>query len=322
MEKHYNASDKTNKISYCLKYGINNIFDINSHINFTCVGNIANTLNYNNITEDEYQQLIQCDIFNDIIYISYPINFNIQNIIYPINIQVLHARGCNLRIVPLNLPKSLIILNLSHNHISRFTNFPEKVKYLDISNNNLGGDQRIEPNINKLLSLPEELEYLDISYNDIFSIDINMPTTLKFLNISDTELTKIPKNIPHDCELHFIRTNIKIIRDLPKKLREVKIVYCDLEDIINLPDDIEELTLVGSDIEIMPNLTMYKKMKKLTVIGFHSLKYFIGLPDSLKILTISDCKALKQLFNIDHDKKNIDLKKIKINIVNSPLIIN
>ena len=113
---------------------------------------------------------------------------DVDEIIFPENLQILNLSNMNLEYIPDNLPKNICGLVLSDNRIKILGNLPENIYTLDISNNLIENIDKVSNNIEYLYcsdnkikeinNLPEKLNLLDCSSNKLVHISY-LPESLK-----------------------------------------------------------------------------------------------------------------------------------------------
>lgn len=176
---------------------------------------------------------------------------------------------------------NLDTLDCSNMGINTMSKLPPNLKYLNCSKNDLIG-----------IALPDKLEYLDASNNRlgyILGVEVikKLPPSLTYVNLSNNRYLHELPNLPDSLESLIIGGNNYYTKTLPTLPPRLKVLSCYNFGLVKLPALPESLTYLdffGNSIKSISNIP-----KNLTYLncGGNQLLNLPNLPENLSYLNCS-----------------------------------
>lgn len=235
----------------------------------------------------------------NLVYFNQPLDFLPESLEY-LSIIDCHPFNQNLHYLPQNLKKlvlgSLYCFNKDLDHlpgglrelslmgicIEKIEHLPEGLEVLGIK----GGK------ILKIRNLPKDLGELLVEDN-FFLEEIIFPLNLRKLKLGNIHLRNYLANLPEKLESLIISSSANISLDNLPMIKELKIIWGNIESVDNLPMSLKKLSLRFENFFRLDNLP--GQLEELSV-SFFNLKYcdkiqIKNLPNSIKRLNIIGYKG-------------------------------
>jgi len=182
-------------------------------------------------------------------YPDYKFKFDFQ---FPVNLTSLSLRGCKIKsFINVILPKKLIRLDLSFNHIKKIPDdLPESLIYLNVSDNN----------IRRLWCIPPNLQTLICNNNSIDKLPKEFPNSLRDIKLHNNRITKLPKLIPDSVKSLEIQNNL--LFEIPISIADCQEIEVQWEGnfIQELPIEIDRVLLTQINNEDYRNFIINKNV--------------------------------------------------------------
>ena len=210
-------------------------------------------------TYNTFEEIQQCDDYNDIVYICCYNNLTELPSTLPDSLQLLYCSDNNLTELPPTLPDSLQELYCSDNKLTTIeSKLPDSLQELHCYNNNL---TTIES------KLPDSLQKLYCYNNNLTKFTSKLPDSLQELYCYNNNLTELPSTLPDSLQKLYCSDNnlTELPSTLPDSLREL---YCSDNKLTELPstlpDSLQELYCNDNKLTALPtNLHEYRNLTRV-----------------------------------------------------------